>query len=317
LNNLKATTQKQRQDGLNASAALIRDLQARADRGEVEYVALFGNIINTKSVQKATTQAFNDVKNSTSSQFLRGSSRDAHTIVNQNNRILMGVVWSEVKLLETGARFPELASADVTCKTNREGRPLLKIQGVDGNGKMYTRANALLWNESHVAFLFVFKTAVPQLWGESVCEATSLFLTDGDPQMISALRGVRLSSALPNITLKRCFWHLIHREFTKMFGNGEHDLETNKVVRGWFNSLAYRVETPADFTQSMEALKAWIVANVGDTLMPLIQEKRRGADFSDGTNASVCLKRGGSKDILGKVLQNGSMRLGSYHHSTV
>ena len=113
--------------------------------------------------------------------------------------------------------------------------------------KMFTRANALLWNESQEAFVFAFKTAVPQLWGERTCEATSLFLTDGDPQMIAALRIARVAGAFPNVTLKRCFWHLIHQEFSKMFGNGEQDSEVNNIMRGWFNSLAYQVRTPGDF----------------------------------------------------------------------
>jgi hypothetical protein len=136
---------------------------------------------------------------------------------------------------------------------------------------MFTRANALLWNESQEAFIFVFKTAVPQLWGKTTCEATSLCLTDGDPQLISALRVARLSGAFPNLILKRC-WHLIHQEFLKMFGNGQHDSEANSVVRGWFNSLAYQVETAEDFQESIDALKAWIVDNVDTSLMPRRQK---------------------------------------------
>jgi len=172
--------------GLNASAALMRDLQARAEKGEIEYVAIFSSIINTKSVEKATKQALNDVKSPLANQFVHRSASSPASTMDKSKRILMGVVWSEVKLLETGARFPELATADTTCKTNKQGRPLLKIQGLDGNGKMFTRANALLWNESEEAFLLVFKFALPKLWSEAVCQATSLFITDGDPHMISA-----------------------------------------------------------------------------------------------------------------------------------
>ena len=157
-----------------------------------------------------------------------------------------------------GSTLPELASADVTCKTNREGRPLLKIQGLDGNGKMFTRANALLWNKTQDAYTFAFKTAVPHLWGKNTCEATSLFLTDGDPQMIAALRVARLAGAFPNVILKRCFWHLVHQEFSKMFGNGDHDMEVNKVIRGWLNSLAYQVETQADLEGTVFCLSVFL-----------------------------------------------------------
>jgi hypothetical protein len=190
------------------------------------------------------------------------------SVMDKSKRILMGVVWSEVKLLETGARFPELATADTTCKTNKQGRPLLKIQGLDGNGKMFTRANALLWNESEEAFLFVFKFALPKLWSDPVCQATSLIITDGDPHMISALKNALATTSFSECTLKRCFWHLVHQAFAKLFGNGELDLEVNTVIRKWLNSLAYRVETVQDFDESTDELKQWIRSNVDSSLMP-------------------------------------------------
>jgi hypothetical protein len=268
LYNIKAKTVKDRMAGLNASAALMRDLQARAEKGEIEYVAIFSSIINTKNVEKATKQALNDVKSPLVNQFVHGSASSPASAMDQSKRILMGVVWSEVKLLETGARFPELATADTTCKTNKQGRPLLKIQGLDGNGKMFTRANALLWNESEEAFLFVFKFALPKLWSDPVCQATSLFITDGDPHMISALKNALATTSFSECTLKRCFWHLVHQAFAKLFGNGELDLEVNTVIRKWLNSLAYRVESVEDFDESMEELKQWIRSNVDTSLMP-------------------------------------------------
>ena len=266
LNNLKAKTNKERQDGLNASAALMRDLQARADRGEIEYVALYSSIINTSHVEKATLQALRDAKSPISTQFVYSS--HPRTNIDYSKRILMGVVWSETKLLEIGARFPELATADTKCKTNKECRPLFKIQGLDGNGNMFTRANALLWNESEEAFLFVFKSALPVLWGDSVCAATSTMITDGDAQMITALKAAISTSVFVNCTIKRCFWHLVHQAFTKMFGNGEMDAEVNTIVRKWINNLAYRVETVSDFEASISALKAWITSNVDSSIMP-------------------------------------------------
>jgi hypothetical protein len=67
LNNLRAKTLAQRRDGMNSSGALIRNLQAAADRGELQYVALFSNSINTKKVVEATAQALKDVSRPTSS----------------------------------------------------------------------------------------------------------------------------------------------------------------------------------------------------------------------------------------------------------
>ncbi len=55
LNNLRAKTLKDRREGMNASAALIRNLQAAADRGELRYVALFSNSVNSQHYKSYTT----------------------------------------------------------------------------------------------------------------------------------------------------------------------------------------------------------------------------------------------------------------------
>ena len=120
--------------------------------------------------------------------------------------------------------------------------------------------------------------------------------------MISALRMARLS-VFPNVTLKRCFWHLIHQEFSKIFGNGEHDREVNTVVRGWFNSLAYQVETRADFKESMDA--EGVDCRSRGCIAHAPQKERPCADFAHGAHASVRIYCGSSEEMLGKVLQSG------------
>ena len=219
---------------MNSSAALIRNLVAAADRGELQYVALFSNSINTKKVVEATAQALKDVSRPTSSQIIESSHGEA-ALRDVTTKILMGVVWSTAASLEKSARFPELASMDCTCTTNKEGRPFLRVTGLDGDGKIFTRANGLLWDQSEDAFNFVLQTALPRLWGKSVCDATSLIMTDGDPQEITAVK-VAMMSHFENATRKRCLWHLVHQEFLKMFGTGELDEDTNKII--WAGSIA-------------------------------------------------------------------------------
>ncbi len=77
----------------------------------------------------------------------------------------MGVVWCTTASIQKSQRFPEVASMDSTCKTKKEGRPFFRVTGVDGDGNLFTRANALLWDESEQAFNFLFQKALPSLWG--------------------------------------------------------------------------------------------------------------------------------------------------------
>ena len=145
--------------------------------------------------------------------------------------------------------------------------PLFKVQGVDGDGKIFTRANALLWNESDEAFSFVLHQALPRLFGRNVCENLSVILSDGDPQLISSIDTAIEQGIYPNATRKRCFWHAVHQEFTKQFVNAECDSATNTIIRAWLNSLAYKAETSSDFNRSHEALTDWIETNVDTSFL--------------------------------------------------
>ena len=108
--------------------------------------------------------------------------------------------------------------------------------------------------------------------------------------MIRAIRAAQLTSPFRNVKLKRCFWHLVHQEFTKIFGNGEQDSEINRTIRGWVNSLAYRVETEDDFNESIALMKKWVAVNVDSSRMPRkagvqISRRERMLQFVDKVGA--------------------------------
>ena len=179
LNNLRAKTIKERKERLNASASLMRSLQARANKGELTYVALYSNAIDGAStIKEATANALADVKRPLPSQVVHSNKKQ---LPQQGTRMLMAVVWTTTAALDKGKRFPELASIDATCKTNDEERPFVKVTGVDGDGTLFSRASALLWDESEEAFMFLLNTALPALWGRETCVAISAIISDGDP----------------------------------------------------------------------------------------------------------------------------------------
>ena len=159
-------------------------------------------------------------------------------------------------------------SADVTCKTNAENRPLFKVQGIDGEGKIFTRMNVLLWDESREAFDWAFATAIPSILGDSA-SAGSVIISDGDGQEIIAIDDAIRSGIFPNATRLRCFWHLVHQALARIFGLGQYDSDQMQVVRLWLNELAYNVETEEEFEISYTKLQQWIEVNM-DTgaLMP-------------------------------------------------
>ncbi len=92
LKNICAKTIKERKEGLNASASLMRNLQTRADKGEPTYVALYSNDIDGASTSKeATENALADVKQPVLSQVVRSNENQ---LPQQGTRMLMAVVWT-------------------------------------------------------------------------------------------------------------------------------------------------------------------------------------------------------------------------------
>ncbi len=268
LQNIKAKTAEERKDGLNASAALMHNLRERADRGEVKYVALYSSDLSTTgSLKKSTKAAIGSVKTPKTGQYEIRDGVQSVTSIRPGTRMLMAVAWAETKSLERGARYPEVASVDCTYKTNDEHRPFFKIQGVDGEGQTFCRLNVLLWDESLEAFNFVFSKAMPMIWGPAVCDATSVFLSDGDPHEIRALDLCIKNGICKNATRKRCYWHLVHQAFSKLFGNGALHAAENATIRRYFHSLAYTCETDAELKETYSDLLAWINVNTDTSFL--------------------------------------------------
>jgi hypothetical protein len=99
---------------------------------------------------------------------------------------------------------------------------------VTGN---YSLVQVHCWDESDEAFTFVLQEALPRLWEHSVCAGASLIITDGDPHKISAVRVASWTTFI-NATRKRCYWHLVHQEFLKLFGCGDTDSDNKQSYLG-------------------------------------------------------------------------------------
>lgn len=164
---------------------------------------------------------------------------------------------------------------DVTCKTNNEGRPLLKVQGVDGEGHSYAIANIILWDESEDAFIWAFQTALSHLLGAPVCGAVTVIISDGDPNEIQAIDASIKLGLFPNAKRKRCFWHLAYQELAKTFGVGTFDSLEMSVIRRWLNELAYTVEKKEQFQISSTALVHWIRDNYDVTIVQSAKKNQK------------------------------------------
>jgi len=197
----------------------------------------------------------------------------------RSQRILMGVAWISTAALDKIRRFPEVLSIDVTNKTNKEGRPLFKVQATDGDGKIFTVCTALLWDKSREAFTWALRTALKKLVGERVLNVTATILSDGDGQEIDAIDAAIKDGPIVNATRKRCFWHLVHQALMKKFGNGSYDSDLFKTIRYWLNEFAQNVETESEYISSYAALKKWVRDNI-DSRTRMARKKGEVATLS-------------------------------------
>ena len=75
---------------------------------------------------------------------------------------------------------------DITRKTNNKGRPLGIVNGVDGEHKSVLVLMSLLHNERLNAFHFIL-ICLGFICGKKYTQCVSVFLSDGDPQIINSI----------------------------------------------------------------------------------------------------------------------------------
>ncbi len=114
--------------------------------------------------------------------------------------------------------FPEICYFDTTCKTNNEGKPFGYLLGYDQDNLTFKWATAMLASESLQAFWWLFAIAMVQLYPLSVRGRIIQFLTDGDADMIRAIRGTILRRLYnPCAVVRRCWFHLLTLNFEEAY----------------------------------------------------------------------------------------------------
>ena len=100
--------------------------------------------------------------------------------VNRGNQILLAFAWTTSQELKLLKRYPDFISIDVTEKTNKEKRGLLLAAGVDGNRKAFICLHVFMPNAQMRSFGWIYKNAIPTLWGDHVLQHVKVVITDGE-----------------------------------------------------------------------------------------------------------------------------------------
>ena len=128
-------------------------------------------------------------------------------------------------------RNPEIKVIDTTSKTNRHNRPLVCVCSVDAENKNACTLTSLLCDETRTSFDFTLKS-MAYLHGSEHLKANSVFLSDGDQQIINSIKKYVERGMLNNNTKTRlCFWHAVILYLTNELSEGKNNNVANLVIK--------------------------------------------------------------------------------------
>jgi hypothetical protein len=188
-------------------------------------------------------------------------------LVNINSNAIFrfnGVAWSSKEQLALASLYPEVIEIDTTCKTNTFNHPLCFLVGVDGERKSFVWLSAILPFQKRTTFLWLLEEIVPLFVGTQVLSAITVFLSDGDRQIIDAITAVITSKLYGEgkTTHLLCYWHTV----TKVVNEKLSFLDdmVAKTLKAFLYRIAKYCESYSSFTTQWNLLLEYCEKNVSD-----------------------------------------------------
>ena len=97
------------------------------------------------------------------------------------------ITEEEIRLVK---KFPTVITFDVTEKTNKEKRGLFVGTGLDGLGKIFIAVHCFMPNSQMSSYGWVYRTAIPLLWGDNIVRRVKVVITDGEHALYAPLENL-------------------------------------------------------------------------------------------------------------------------------
>jgi len=174
---------------------------------------------------------------------------------------LYHVAWAFPDQQKLASLYPEICSFDTTCKTNNEGKPFGYLIGFDHENLTLKWASVMLASESLQAFWWLFAIAMVHLYSYSIRFRIVQFLTDGDSNMIRAIRGSILRGLYnPACVVRRCWFHLLTLNFEEAYKFFRVDGNVARTAIFNVKMLGKDAVTVAEFDCGWSQILQWINA---------------------------------------------------------
>ena len=136
--------------------------------------------------------------------------------VNNKQKILLSFAWISDAERDSMKKFGYFVTFDCTDKTNKEKRSLFIGTGQDGNGKLFSALHCYMPNAQLDSFQWIYKIAIPFLWGSEVVKKLNVVITDGERNLYSPIENAsQTNSDWNGCKVYRCTFHLFTQELVK------------------------------------------------------------------------------------------------------
>ncbi len=127
--------------------------------------------------------------------------------------------------------FPEVFFMDVTCRTNRQNKPLFLMVLKDASGEAHIGNISVLPSEKRWVFNEIFKTVFIELYGESTIRRNRLMLTDEDSAEVEPImNSIATIDAYHGSAHMLCMFHALAKKFKELvYPKLPHDVGGNKL----------------------------------------------------------------------------------------
>mmetsp|Transcript_2524 Transcript_2524/g.2829 ORF Transcript_2524/g.2829 Transcript_2524/m.2829 type:complete len:364 (+) Transcript_2524:2-1093(+) len=172
------------------------------------------------------------------------------------NQVLLAFAWTSGEEKKMLSLFPELITFDVTEKTNKEKRGLFLAVGLDGMGKIFIPMHCFMPNSQMTSFHWVYKHAIPNLWGDEILKRVEVVITDGEHALYAPLDNLSKTtlSKWSGVSVQRCSFHLFTQEWMSIPRNHLSD-EARKhldFLKRWIDSWITNIDKEYQFLDSLQ-----------------------------------------------------------------
>jgi hypothetical protein len=174
---------------------------------------------------------------------------------NDNQTVLVALVWTTPQGKRYFQAFPEQASVDGTHKTTKEEWELITLSIQDMNGGQETVIWCWAPNNRSWLYRWLFQAAIPTLVTKKTCSELHLIICNGDPQECSQLDSA-IHLVFVNAKCCRCGWHIVEKGLTNHVGRclGGKNHKNRKAIdnliweiKNWLYSMMKEIKNVEEY----------------------------------------------------------------------